>query len=85
MSTSAKIIGTSAAPEGAAKVHQPEGLKTWNVFLTTRGSFTGTVEAKSLDDAIEQAYRLWRTECPHPFEKSDDDELMDVIAEEVQS
>ena len=57
-------------------------LRRFSVLLTTKGFFAGTVEASSADDAIEETYRLWRTECPHPFEKSDDSELIDVIVED---
>ena len=57
-------------------------LRKFSVLLTTKGFFAGTVEASSADDAIEETYRLWRTECPHPFEKSDDSELIDVIVED---
>ena len=59
--------------------------RTFNVTLVVKSFFTGRVEAMSSDDAIEQTYRLWRTECPHPFDESDDSELVDVGAEEVRS
>lgn len=57
--------------------------RTFNVTLITKGFFSGTVEASSVEDAIEETFRIWRTECPHPFEKSDDDELVDVTADEA--
>ena len=56
-------------------------LRTYSVRLITKGFFEGTVEASSEDDAIDETFRLWCTECPHPFEKSDDSELIDVIVE----
>jgi len=60
-------------------------LKTFTVLLVTKGFFSGTVEATSEDDAIERTFHLWRTECPHPFEQSDDSELESVVAHEVTS
>ena len=56
-------------------------LRTYAVRLITKGFFEGTVEASSEDDAIDESFRLWCTECPHPFEKSDDSELIAVIVE----
>lgn len=58
-------------------------LKTFNVLLTTNGFLRGTVEAVSEEDAIKQAFHLWRTECPCPFEQLNDEELISVTAEEV--
>lgn len=57
---------------------------TFTVLLITKGFFAGSVDAASRDEAIEKTFLIWRTECPHPFERCDDDELVDVIAEEVQ-
>ena len=60
-------------------------IRTFNVTLITKSFFKGTVEAVSEEDAIEQTYHIWRTECPHPFEQCDDDELVDVRVDgEVQ-
>lgn len=60
-------------------------LKSFDVQLITKGFFTGTVTAASEEDAIERTFHLWRTECPHPFQQSDDAELISVTAEEVSS
>jgi len=60
-------------------------LKTFTVLLVTKGFFSGIVEATSEDDAVERTFHLWRTECPHPFEKYDDSELESVVAQEVHS
>jgi len=60
-------------------------LKTFTVLLVTKGFYSGTVEATSEDDAIERTFHLWRSECPPPFEKSDDSELESVVAQEVHS
>lgn len=60
-------------------------LKTFRVRLVTRGFFEGAVEANSAEDAVQRTFEIWRTECPHPFERSDDSELVSVEAEEVQS
>lgn len=60
-------------------------LKSYDVVLVTKGFFAGTVDAVSEDDAIEQTFHLWRTECPHPFQQSDDSELISVTAQEVRS
>ncbi len=57
--------------------------RTFNVTLITKGFFTGTVEAATVEDAVEETFRIWRTECPHPFEKVDDDELVDVTVDEA--
>ncbi len=61
-------------------------LKPFRVRLVTRGFLEGTVEASSTEDAEERTFDIWRTECPHPFVRSDDDELVsvEVEAEEVQ-
>lgn len=60
-------------------------LKSFDVHLITKGFFTGTVTAASEEDAIERTFYLWRTECPHPFQQSDDTELVSVTADEVRS
>lgn len=57
--------------------------RQFTVMLITKGFFAGSVEASSHDEAVEKTFHVWRTECPHPFERCDDDELIDVIAEEV--
>ena len=59
--------------------------RQFSVLLITKGFLAGVVEAGSRDEAIENTFHVWRTECPHPFERCDDDELIDVIAEEVSS
>lgn len=56
--------------------------RTFTVLLITKGFFAGSVDASSREEAIEKTFHIWRTECPHPFERCDDDELVDVIAEE---
>lgn len=60
-------------------------LKSFDVTLITKGFLAGTVEAASVEDAIERTFHLWRTECPHPFEQSDDSELLSVEVVEVHS
>lgn len=55
-------------------------LKTFEVRLITRGFYSGSVEAETEADAIDRVFHIWRTACPHPFEK-DDNELIDVIVE----
>jgi hypothetical protein len=57
--------------------------RSFSVTLITKGFFTGTVEAATAEDAVEETFRIWRTECPHPFEKADDDELVDVTVDEA--
>jgi hypothetical protein len=57
--------------------------KTYSVLLVTRGYFTGDVQATSEKHAIEETYRAWREECPHPFEM-DDHELIHVEVQGVQ-
>ena len=57
---------------------------TYSVCLITECVFTGTVKAVSVEAAIEEAYRIWHQECPHPFEQSDDACLRTITAEEVQ-
>jgi len=59
-------------------------LKTFDVRLITRGTFTGEVEAVSEDHAIKRTFDLWCNASPHPFEQ-DDHELLSVIAEEVRT
>lgn len=59
-------------------------LKTFEVRLISRGTFTGEVEAVSEDDAIKRTFDLWCNASPHPFEQ-DDHELLSVIAEEVRT
>ncbi len=59
-------------------------LKTFDVQLITKGVFTGSVEAASEQDAVEQTIYLWCNASPHPFEQ-DDHELISVTAEEVRS
>lgn len=66
------------------EVTEAPALRTFHVRLITRGSYDGCVEARSAGDAIERARHIWRTECPHPFERCEDDELADVTAEEVR-
>lgn len=58
-------------------------LKQFHVRLITRSFYDGVVEAESAEDAEERTYHLWRTECPHPFERCDDDELIAVETDEV--
>jgi hypothetical protein len=62
-----------------------QSTRTFHVRLITRSFYEGAVDAASADDAVELTYRIWRTECPHPFQQCDDDELMDVLATEAQS
>ena len=57
--------------------------KTYSVLLVTRGYFSGDVQATSEKHAIEETYRAWREECPHPFEM-DDHELIHVEVQGVQ-
>lgn len=57
--------------------------RPFSVVLVTRCLFTGTVDAASPEEAIDEVYSIWRTECPHPFDKLDDAELLDVTAEEA--
>ncbi len=61
----------------------PPTQRQFTVLLITKGFLAGSVEASSSEEAIEKTFHAWRTECPHPFERCDDDELIDVIAEEV--
>ena len=60
--------------------------RTFNIYLTGRAFYFGSVEAASIEDAVAKATDLWRTAIhPDPFEQYDE-ELIDVIAEEgVQS
>ena len=58
-------------------------IRTFNVTLTSRSSHSGTVAASSSEDAVAKAWHLWTTASPSPFEQYDD-ELVDVVAEEVQ-
>lgn len=60
-------------------------LKTFHVRLITRSFYDGVVEAESAEDAKERTYHIWRTACPHPFGRSDDDELTSVETDEVRS
>ncbi len=60
-------------------------LKSYDVSLIAKCFFSGTVEALSEEDAIERTYQKWRTECPHPFDQSDDAELVSVVVEGVRS
>ena len=55
----------------------------FNVTLTGKSSHSGTVEASSPEGAVAKARHLWTTASPSPFEQYDD-ELVDVVAEEVQ-
>lgn len=79
------IISESAEQAGAQAPAKAPALRDYSVVLVTKGFFVGTVEAVSIEDAIDRTFHIWRTECPHPFEKSDDSELISVVAEEVQS
>ena len=59
--------------------------RTFNIYLTGKSFYFGSVDATSIDDAVAKATDLWRTAIPDPFERYDE-ELIDVIAEqEVQS
>jgi hypothetical protein len=60
-------------------------LKSFDVHLIAKSFFTGTVTAASEEDAVQRTFHLWRTECPHPFQQSDEAELICVSAEEVRS
>jgi triosephosphate isomerase len=54
-------------------------LKTYTLQLVTKGSYTGSVLAASVDDAVARARTIWCTEHPHPFEQFDE-ELEHVTA-----
>jgi hypothetical protein len=56
-------------------------LKTYSVFLVTRGVYGGAIKATSIDDAIARGFNLWDRDNPHLFDK-DTEQLMTVTAEE---
>jgi len=58
-------------------------VKTYSVLFVTRGYFSGEVQATSEEHAIEESYRAWKEECPHPFEM-DDHELIHVEVDGVR-
>jgi hypothetical protein len=58
-------------------------LKTYTVMLVTKGSYAGSVEATSVDDAVARTFEYWCNDDPHPFEK-DDEELITVTVEEEE-
>lgn len=60
-------------------------LKAFRVTLCVHCLYDGSVQAETEDDAIARTYHIWRTECPHPFERIEDDELHHVVAEEITS
>ena len=59
-------------------------LKTFYVRLFAKAFYEGIVEAESAEDAECRTFEIWRTACPHPFERCDDSELISVEAEEVR-
>jgi hypothetical protein len=56
-------------------------LKTYTLRLITKGTYTGSVRAPSVDEAFARARNSWSNEDPHPFEQIDE-ELEYVITEE---
>lgn len=67
-----------------SKRNRKPKFKTFSVSLIAKSFYSGTVEALSEDEAIERTFQIWRTECPHPFDQSDDAELISVEAVEVK-
>jgi hypothetical protein len=61
-----------------------EPVKIYTLQLVTKGSYTGSVLAASVDDAVARTRDIWCTEHPHPFQKFDE-ELEYVIAQEGET
>jgi hypothetical protein len=59
-------------------------LHAYDVLLTTRSSWTGTIEAASPAEAVAVARQIWHSDCPHPFDRAGDDELDSVRLAEPQ-
>ena len=60
-------------------------VRTFDVTLIVKSFYSGSVEATTHEDAVEQTFHIWRTAVPHPFEQCDDSELIDVVIEAVHS
>jgi hypothetical protein len=56
-------------------------LKFYQLRLITQGTYTATVMATSLDEAVTRARHSWSNEYPHPF-KQIDEELEYVFNDE---
>jgi hypothetical protein len=61
-----------------------EPVKIYTLQLVTKGSYTGSVLAASVDDAVARTRDIWCTKHPHPFEPFDE-ELEYVIAQEGET